>query len=151
MSITPPALPHVNLEPLTHPVIIREESLTKIDRVALAVTRRIGTFGIFIAILGWSMVWLGWNALAREDLRFDPAPAFVLWLFISNLIQITLMPLMLISQNLEARHDAARSDAMWEYAVRNELLNDYIIERLYAQDITLASLAAVGQSTPLPD
>jgi hypothetical protein len=30
------------------------------------------------------------NTLATEELRFDPYPGFVLWLFVSNMIQIFL-------------------------------------------------------------
>jgi uncharacterized membrane protein len=37
---------------------------------------------------------------APRHLRFDPFPGFVLWLFISNMIQLFLMPLLLIGQNL---------------------------------------------------
>jgi len=48
--------------------------------------------GFFFIIAVWTIVWLGWNTLAPSNVRFDPAPAFVLWLFISNLIQIHLMP-----------------------------------------------------------
>ena len=40
---------------------------------------------------------------APTDLRFDPYPAFVLWLFISNMIQIFLMPLLMVGQNLQAK------------------------------------------------
>ena len=39
--------------------------------------------------------------IAPISLRFDPYPAFVLWLFISNMIQIFLMPLVLIGQNVQ--------------------------------------------------
>jgi hypothetical protein len=40
----------------------------------------------------------GWNLLAPKDLQFDPAPAFVFWLFISNVIQLLLMPLIMVGQ-----------------------------------------------------
>ncbi len=50
--------------------------------------------------------------VAPKHLRFDPFPGFVLWLFISNMIQLLLMPLLLIGQNLlgqgsekRAKHD----------------------------------------------
>jgi hypothetical protein len=47
--------------------------------------------GFFFLIAGWTAIWLGWNTLAPKPLRFDPPTAFVLWLFISNMIQILLM------------------------------------------------------------
>jgi len=41
--------------------------------------------------------------LAPKGLRFDPYPGFVLWLFISNMIQLFLMPLVMVGQNLQGR------------------------------------------------
>ena len=56
-------------------------------------TERVGTFAFFLLIFSWTILWLGWNVVGPGSLRFDPAPAFVLWLFISNMIQIFLLPL----------------------------------------------------------
>ncbi len=66
--------------------------------------------GFFIIIFGWTVIWLGWNTLAPEMLRFDPYPAFVLWLFISNMIQIFLMPLIMIGQNIQSKHAELRTE-----------------------------------------
>src|SRR6266851_3505607 len=86
------------------------ESFTTMERVALFITERVGSFGFFLLIGAWSAVWLLWNTLAPRHLRFDPAPAFVMWLFISNLIQIGLMPLIMVGQNLLNRHAELRSE-----------------------------------------
>lgn len=40
--------------------------------------------------------------LVSKQLRFDPYAAFVLWLFISNMIQLFLMPLIMLGQNIQA-------------------------------------------------
>jgi len=85
---TPSVVRDVNVE--------LRESLSPLERLALVVTEKVGTMGFFLIILVWTIVWLGWNVFAPEDLRFDPFPAFVLWLFISNLIQIHLMPLIMV-------------------------------------------------------
>jgi uncharacterized membrane protein len=61
-------------------------------------------------IFGWTIIWLGWNSLAPAHLKFDPYPAFVLWLFISNMIQIFLMPLIMVGQNLQSRHSELRAE-----------------------------------------
>ena len=47
-----------------------------------------------------------------KELRFDPYPGFVLWLFISNMIQLFLMPLIMIGQNLQGRgaEERAKND-----------------------------------------
>jgi len=91
-----------------------KESFTPLERVALAVTVRVGSPGFFLIIACWTAVWLGWNLLGPRHLRFDPAPAFVLWLFVSNMIQIMLMPLIMVGQNLLNRHSEMRGDADFE-------------------------------------
>ena len=68
-----------------------EESFSFLDRVAILVTDRVGTFGFFLIILVWTAGWLGWNITGPTEMRYDPGPAFVLWLFISNMLQILLM------------------------------------------------------------
>ncbi len=103
----------------THPPIrnVNEQmrqSFTPLERVALAVTNRVGSPGSFLIIAGWTICWLLWNMLAPRSLRFDAGPAFVLWLFISNMIQIMLMPLIMVGQNLLSRHTELRAEADFE-------------------------------------
>jgi uncharacterized membrane protein len=88
--------------------------MSKMDKLALLITQRIGTMGFFFIILTWTIIWLGWNVLAPKNLKFDPFPAFVLWLFISNLIQLHLMPLLLIGQNVQGKHAELRSEHDFE-------------------------------------
>ena len=90
------------------------ESFSPLERAALAVTVRVGSPGFFLIIAGWTVVWLLWNLLGPSNYRFDPAPAFVLWLFVSNMIQILLMPLIMVGQNLLNRHTELRADADFE-------------------------------------
>jgi len=80
----------------------------------------VGSAGFFLLIFAWSGGWLLWNLVAPRGLRFDPAPAFVMWLFISNLIQITLMPLIMVGQNLQARHSELRAQSEFEVNVKAE-------------------------------
>jgi uncharacterized membrane protein len=91
-----------------------EESFSPLERLALVVTRRVGSPGFFIIIASWTIVWLLWNTIGPRQYRFDPAPAFVLWLFISNMIQILLMPLIMVGQNLLNRHAELRAEADFE-------------------------------------
>jgi len=78
-------------------------SLTPLNRLALLITRRVGSMGFFLLVFGWTASWLLWNMFAPKSVRFDPYPGFVLWLFISNMIQLFLMPLIMIGQNLQGR------------------------------------------------
>jgi uncharacterized membrane protein len=100
--------------------IVHKEHLTQVERIAVWVTGRIGTMGFFFIIVAWTIIWLGWNIFAPQSTRFDPYPAFVLWLFISNMIQIFLMPLIMVGQNLQGRHSEARAEADFDVNVRAE-------------------------------
>ncbi len=90
--------------------VSHKENLSKINRVALWITERVGSMGFFLIIFFWTATWLSWNVVAPAGLRFDPYPAFVLWLFISNMIQIFLMPLIMIGQNLQSKHAEIRAE-----------------------------------------
>lgn len=100
--------------PLKNTNVVHQSKLTSLDKLALFVTEKIGTMGFFFIIFAWTFSWLGWNMFAPANLRFDPYPAFVLWLFISNLIQIHLMPLIMIGQNIQGKHAELRADHDFE-------------------------------------
>lgn len=91
-------------KPLHNVNVQHRSKMSKIDKIAVWITEHVGSMGFFIIIFGWTFLWLSWNTLAPKDMRFDPFPAFVLWLFISNMIQIFLMPLIMIGQNLQSKH-----------------------------------------------
>jgi uncharacterized membrane protein len=107
---------HVNVN------VAHKESLTKVERFAVYITEKVGSMGFFFIIFIWTAFWMGWNLLAPEP--FDPYPAFVTWLFISNMIQIFLMPLIMIGQNLQARH----SELMAERHYKADIIADKNIE-----------------------
>src|SRR5207244_5331151 len=46
--------------------VVYEKSLNTLDRVAIAITNRVGSFGFFLIILGWTVVWTSYNILASE-------------------------------------------------------------------------------------
>jgi len=96
---------------IENPNVKIDKSLSKLDRFALSITNKVGSMGFFLIILTWTVCWLGWNTLAPKEMTFDPFPAFVLWLFISNMIQIFLMPLIMIGQNLQSQHAEIRAES----------------------------------------
>jgi uncharacterized membrane protein len=112
---------------------VHREKLSKLDKLALIITERIGTMGFFFIIAMWTIVWLGWNIVAPINLRFDPYPAFVLWLFISNLIQIHLMPLIMIGQNIQGKHAELRADHDFETDKKAEKEIETILNHLENQ------------------
>jgi uncharacterized membrane protein len=111
-----------------------KEKLSRLDNLALWITQHVGTMGFFFIIFVWTVCWLGWNSLAPAQVRFDPFPAFVLWLFISNMIQIFLMPLIMIGQNLQSNHAEARAEADFEVNTKAELEIETILMHLENQN-----------------
>ncbi|HXI61337.1 MAG TPA: cyclic nucleotide-binding domain-containing protein [Pyrinomonadaceae bacterium] len=115
--------------------VVYEKSLKTLDRLAIAITNRVGSFGFFLIILGWTVVWTGYNILASEvpalHLRsFDPFPAFVAYLLISNVIQILLMPLIMVGQNLQGRHSETRAELDFQVNLKNEISLTEVLRRL---------------------
>lgn len=110
------------------------QHLSQLEKIALWITEHIGTMGFFLIIFCWTALWLSWNTLAPKGLRYDPAPAFVLWLFISNMIQIFLMPLIMIGQNLQGRHAELRAEADFDVNVRSEREIENILLHLENQN-----------------
>ena len=99
--------------------IVHEQSLNTLDQLAIAITDKVGSIGFFLIIAGWTVLWTGYNILASEVPAlhwhaFDPFPAFVAYLLISNVIQILLMPLIMVGQNLQARHSETRAELDFE-------------------------------------
>ena len=86
------------------------------------------------------MLWLGWNIFAPLDVRFDPYPAFVLWLFISNMIQLMLMPLIMVGQNFQARHSESRTKADFDINIKAEREIEVILQHLENQNDMMAKI-----------
>ena len=131
----PPSLKE--LKALRRPVqnvnVIHAETLGPLERLATWITDHVGSMGFFMIIFTWTMLWLGWNAFGPKQDRFDPYPAFVLWLFISNMIQIFLMPLIMVGQNLQSRHSDARAESDYEVNVKAEREIEAILLHLETQ------------------
>jgi uncharacterized membrane protein len=121
-------------KPIRNANIAAKEKLSLLDKLALWITKNVGTMGFFFIIFIWTAGWLGWNALAPREVRFDPYPAFVLWLFISNMIQIFLMPLIMIGQNLQSDHAEVRAEADFEVNTKAELEIETILMHLENQN-----------------
>jgi len=94
--------------------------LKQSEKFAIWITERVGTIGFFAIIFIWTILWLTWNTLAPAPVRFDPYPAFVLWLFVSNMIQIFLMPLIMVGQNLQSKHAEIRAENDFEVNIKAE-------------------------------
>ncbi|MGE5396927.1 MAG: DUF1003 domain-containing protein [Chitinophagales bacterium] len=121
-------------KPIRNINIEHKENLSRLEKFAVWITDNVGTMGFFLIIFIWTVSWLTWNTLAPKDFRFDPYPAFVLWLFISNMVQIFLMPLIMIGQNLQGRHSEARAEADFEINTKAEREIETILQHLESQN-----------------
>ena len=114
---------------------VYEKSLNALDRFAIAITDKVGSIGFFLIIGGWTVLWTGYNLLASEVPRlhwpaFDPFPAFVAYLLISNVVQISLMPLIMVGQNLQARHSETRAELDYQVNLKNEIALNEVLRRV---------------------
>jgi uncharacterized membrane protein len=115
-------------------------NLSTSEKVGCWITDRTGTMGFFLIIFVWTVVWLAWNLLAPRNLQFDPPTAFVFWLFISNLIQLLLMPLIMVGQNVQARHSELRADSDLDVNVKAEHEIEIVLQHLEYQNALLIAM-----------
>src|ERR1700733_10871400 len=136
----------LKLEELKHrrEVCLKElkgkNKVSKLGQLAIWITDRVGSMGFFFIIFFWTIIWLGWNILAPVSTRFDPYPAFVLWLFISNMIQLFLLPLIMIGQNLQSQHAESRAETDLKINELAEIENETILMHLENQNILIMQI-----------
>ncbi len=135
-----------NRKPIRNVNIEQRQKRTFLDRLAVWITNRVGTMGFFLLILVWTVGWLTWNTLAPSYLRFDPMPGFVLWLFISNLIQLLLLPLIMVGQNVQGRHSEARAEADFEINSKAEIEIQALLLLLEEQNKKLETILKNSKS-----
>ena len=124
----------------------RAKKLKPLERLALWITVHVGSMGFFLLILAWTVLWLGWNSLAPKHLQFDPPMAFVLWLFISNVIQILLMPLIMVGQNVQGAAADARAEHDLRINVKAEAEIEVILTHLeYQNEILIKMMREMGE------
>lgn len=117
----------------------------QLEKLAVWITEHVGTMTFFLLILFWTIFWLGWNFLAPPRLQFDPPMGFVFWLFISNMIQILLMPLLMIGQNIQGRQSEARAEHDLDVNIKAEAEIETILTHLERQnDMLVAMLEKQG-------
>ena len=129
-----------------------QASLTGLAKLAIFITDHVGTMGFFLIIFGWTVLWCGFNIIATEfpHLRitpFDPFPAFVAYLLISNVIQILLMPLIMVGQNIQGAHSELRAQSDYEINCKAEKEVELILHHLeYQNSILIKMLEKLGVS-----
>jgi len=127
-------------------------TIKPLDKLALNITDRVGTMVFFLGIFTWTILWCGYNIIATEFPQFhfkpfDPFPAFVAYLLISNVIQILLMPLIMVGQNLQGAHSEKRAQNDYEVNVKAEREVELILQHLeYQNSILIEMMSKLGVS-----
>lgn len=108
------------------------------DKMAVRVT---GVIGSMYAVYFLTVIILAWM-LAQKILSrpFDPYP-FAFLLFITNIIQLLLIPLIMVGQNIQARHSELR--AQEEFKTTQTILKD--IETIITHLTSSADASSPGR------
>ncbi len=98
------------------------------QRIAVAVTQAVGTMWAFYV---FAIVEFGWMALATWGFlrHIDPYP-FAFLLFLGNIVQLLLMPLIMVGQNVQSAHADARAEADFEVNQKAEAEIEKLLEGL---------------------
>jgi len=129
-------------------VKIKQVKPSVLDNIAVWITDHVGSMGFFLIIFIWTALWLGWNMFAPKAARFDPYPAFVLWLFISNMIQLFLLPLIMIGQNVQSRQSDLRAEADLRINTKAEFEIETILSHLeYQNNLMLTILKDIEKKS----
>lgn len=129
-------------KPIKSVNIKHQESFTLMERFAVWITEHIGTMGFFLVVFVWTVLWFFWNVFAPLEFHFDPFPAFALWLFISNMIQLFFLPLIMIGQNLQNRHAELRAENDYETNLKAEREIEAILINLEKQEEMISKILA---------
>lgn len=102
------------------------------DRIALAMTTGIGTMYAVYFFAVFMMGWMLWQTYFTHK-AFDPFP-FAFLLFLGNIVQLLLMPLIMVGQNIQGRHAEIRAEEEYNTTITSYKDIEHILKRLDAQD-----------------
>lgn len=102
---------------------IHRSRLSKLDKLALFITEKVGSMGFFFACV----------VLVTIPLLFTSTMSFVQYLS-SGILQLILLPLIIVGQNLQGRHAELRAEHDYETNVKAEKEIETILLHLEKQD-----------------
>lgn len=102
---------------------VHKQHLTRTDKIALFITRHVGTMTFFYACL----------VLVTIPLVYNPALPLIQYIS-SGYLQLILLPLILVGQNLQGRHAELRAQHDYETNVKAEKEIESILLHLEKQD-----------------
>ncbi len=102
------------------------------DRIALFSTRIIGTMYAVYFFIVFMSGWMLWQTFYASK-PFDPFP-FAFLLFLGNIIQLLLMPLIMVGQNLLGKHAEIRTEEEYRTTISSYQDIEQILLHLSEQD-----------------
>lgn len=108
---------------------VHRSRLSKLDKIALSITERVGTMGFFFACV----------VLVTVPLVI-PSTMPVVQYISSGYLQLILLPLILVGQNLQGRHAELRAEHDYETNVKAEKEIETILLHLEKQDETMLEI-----------
>lgn len=102
------------------------------DKIALLSTKIIGTMYAVYFFIVFMSGWMLWQTMFAKK-PFDPYP-FAFLLFLGNIVQLLLMPLIMVGQNLQGRHAEIRSEEEYRTTISSYHDIEQILLHLNEQD-----------------
>jgi uncharacterized membrane protein len=114
----------------------------RFGRASEAFARAMGTGAFLIAMTIVVAVWLTWNALAPENVQFDPrATNFTLLTLILSMQASYAAPLILLAQNRQDDRDRVKFEQDRQRAERNLADTEYLAREVVALRIAMEDMA----------
>ena len=111
-------------------------------RVSESIARFLGTPRFIIWLTVFCIVWIGWNSLAPESVRFDKASnGFTALTLMLSLQASYAAPLILLAQNRQADRDRVQAEQDRQRAERNLADTEFLAREIAALRIALSEVA----------
>lgn len=127
---------HHAQHPATAPAnVALHESLTTNDHIAMFISDHVGTMQFCYILAGlmfcWSVVQMFLLPLGNLP-RFDPYPFPFLFFCLGGIMQSLLMPLLMVANNLQSRHNELRAEAEFAIDQHNQAQIDVLEAKINA-------------------
>jgi uncharacterized membrane protein len=109
-------------------------------RLSEKFARFIGTGRFLVYLTVFVVVWISWNSLAPEDLRFDPYP-FILLTLVLSLQASYAAPLILLAQNRQVDRDRVTYEQDRAQNERSIADTDYLTREVAEVRLALGEVA----------
>jgi len=114
------------------------------DRLAVGMTRVIGTMPMFYALIAWYGLWIGINLLLGPH-AFDEPWSFPILLFISNFCQLIWLPALSVGQNVMGRASADQAKQQYAMIERMDTLSQRQQTMMETMQTMVQALLTMGE------